>query len=223
MINGTKYHRVTRVKGIINNVGLNLYRAKSDYAEAQKYMHTRGKLGKTVHSLFQKTLEGKNVDIKRYEEEIKEDIILFRDFVDDCRIQPEGLEQPLWSIIMETAGTADYVGWYKSDIEYLPTRGRGKYKEHVEPKFTELSHVIGDWKTSAKIYDDYWLQLASYVFMFEEQTNIKLDGAFIAHFRDNKLTIEEKTYEELKPYIMLFKNCIELFKFTKKILPKVVS
>lgn len=221
LINGTKYYRVTHVKGVINNIGLNLYRAKADYNEAEKYMRKRGRLGTTVHKLFQKTMEGKNVDIEKFEDEIQEDLRLFQDFKMNCNLQHESLEQHMWSEEMNTAGTADFVGWYKSHKEYLPTIGRGKYKEHIEPKFPKLSHVIGDWKTSAKIYDDYWLQLASYVFTFEEQTGIKLAGGFIAHFRDNKLRVEEKTYGELKPYIILFKHCIPLFEFTKKILPKV--
>lgn len=219
-INGAKYYRVTKIKGVINKVGLNNWRAKSDYNETEKYMRARGRVGTTVHKIFQKILEGKNVDITKFEEEIQEDMRLFWNFVDNCNLQPESLEQHLWSVIMGTAGTADYLGWYKSYIEYLPTRGRGKNKEHVEPKFPKLSHVIGDWKTSPKIYNDFWLQLASYVFTFEEQTNIRLDGAFIAQFRDNKMLVEEKTYEELKPYIMLFRQCVDIFKFTKNILPE---
>ena len=220
-INGNKYYRVTKVKSIINNEGLNIYRAKSDYDEATKYMHARGKLGTTVHNLFQKILEGKDVDIEKFEEEIKEDILLFQDFKMNCNLQAESLEQHVWSEKMGTAGTIDFIGWYQSNSEYLPTTGRGKYKEHVESKFPELSHVIGDWKTSPKIYNDFWIQLASYVFTFEEQTGIKLDGGFIARFRDNKLVVEEKTYEELKPYIILFKHCIPLLEFTKNILPRV--
>ena len=220
-INGVKYHRVTKIKNIINNEGLNIYRAKSDYAESQKHMHARGKLGKTVHTLFQKILEGKNVDIKKYETEIKEDIIMFKDFVDDCHIQPEAVEQVLYSRYLGTAGTADYIGWYQSDISYLPLKGRGKNRTNVQPKFPELSHVVGDWKTSPKIHPDFWIQLAAYLFIFEEQTGVKLDGGFIAQFRDNNMTVEEKTYDELIPYFTLFKHCIPLLQFRKNILPGV--
>ena len=219
-INGVKYHRVTKIKNIINNEGLNIYRAKSDYDESQKYMHIRGKLGKTVHALFQKILEGKNVDIKRYETEIKEDITMFKELVNNCHLQPEALEQVLYSMSLSAAGTADYIGSYKSYIPYLPLRGRGKNRKHMQPRFLNLSHVVGDWKTSPRIHPDFWIQLAAYLFMFEEQTGIKLDGGFIAQFRDNKMTVEEKTYDELAPYYTLFKHCIPLLEFRKNILPK---
>lgn len=217
LINGKKYWRVTQVKSVLNQAGLNAWRAKVGNKEANKIMKARQTLGTKVHKLFELILNGHKVNKDNYkEEEVKSDIDLMNELVKNCKLEPFinkcnnklTLEQHLWSSTLDVAGTGDYLGYYTSNKKYLPKK--------AEPKFTKKSKVVGDWKSSAGIYPDYWLQLSAYVFMFEELTGIKLDGAIIAQFRDGKLSVEERTYEELLLYFEAFKSCIECFKYQKK-------
>jgi CRISPR/Cas system-associated exonuclease Cas4 (RecB family) len=215
LINGKKYWRVTQVKNVINKPGLNNWRARKDYKECQKYLHERANLGKKAHKLFQLKLQGNKINQDKYDNEIREDLILFDSIINNCKLSAEATEQHLWSDEFDIAGTADYIGQYKSCIDFLPKKGRGKNRKPVAPKFVKLSHVIGDWKTSPDIYDDFWLQLAAYAYMFEKHTGEKIDGGFIAQFRDGKVKIEEKTRSELNKYFEVMKHCIKVFEFTK--------
>jgi len=75
------------------------------------------------------------------------------------------LNKKLWSDEYGYAGTADFIGQYTSNPDYLV----GGWKAHwKKPAF-----VVGDWKTSRDIYDEYWLQLAAYAWAFYELTGIK--------------------------------------------------
>jgi len=208
LIKGKKYWRVTRVKSVINQPTLNLWRARIGVKEATKIMKERQALGSKMHKLFELKLLGEDINPDNYKnEEIKIDLGLFDTFLVDCEIEAESVEQHLWSNEYGIAGTADYLGSYKSNIKYL--------KRNAEAKFTEKSFVVGDWKSSSGIYKDYWIQLAAYVKMVEDMTGIKPDGAFIAQFRNGKVKVEEQTYEELMKYFGVMKHCIEIFKYTK--------
>jgi len=210
LINGKKFWRVTQVKSVLNQAGLNAWRAKVGNKEANKIMKARQTLGTKVHKLFELILLGHKVNKDNYkDDEVKSDIDLMNEIKDECCIETIKLEQHLWSERYRIAGTADYIGYYKSNKKYLSKK--------AEPKFNEKSLVIGDWKTSAGIYRDYWLQLSAYVFMLEELTGKKAKGAFIAQFRDGNVIIEERTYDELQPFFEAFKSCIKCFEYQKKV------
>ncbi len=206
LINNKKYWRVTRVKSIINKEGLNIWRAMVGNKNANKILHTRAGIGTKMHQVFEMILKEFEIKEKNYPEEVQEDIGLFYKFISNCNILPSNIEQRLWSDELGVAGTADYIGNYRTYEKYLK-RGR-------EPKFENDSHVIGDWKSSSAIHGDYWLQLATYVYMFEQQTGKSLDGAFIAQFRDGKIKVEEKTREELDEYLEIMRHCIPVFEFS---------
>ena len=208
LIDGKKYWRVTRVKGVINQPGLNMWRANVGQRESSKIMHIRQEYGNRFHKLAELILKDKKIGIKNYSKEMQIDLEKFDEFKLHCVIEIEATEQKLYSNDLMIAGTADAILKYKSNKMYLSKK--------AEPKFIESSHVIGDWKTSTGIYPDFWLQLAAYVFIFEELTNIRLDGAFIAQFRDGKIRVEEKTYDELKCYFEIMKHCIKVFEYTKE-------
>lgn len=213
LINGIKYYRVTQIKGVLSQPGLTNWFKYNDGKEIDKIIRERQTLGTKIHKLFELKLQGNKINADNYEEEVKEDLKLFDEICEKCDIIPEALEQHLWNEKYEIAGTADLICKYKSCEEFLPTEGRGKNKKHVNGKFNKSSRVIGDWKSSPSIYNDYWLQIAAYLFMFEKLTDDKLDGAFIAQFRNGKVNIEEKTREELLAYWEVFKHLIEAFRF----------
>lgn len=211
LINGKKYWRVTRVKGVINQPGLNAWRASIGSKEANKIMKIRQNHGTKVHKLVEIILDGNTVNLDNYGDEVRKDVKCFESVIKNCELDVEAVEQHLWNDEWLIAGTADYIGKYKSYKDYLP--------KNIEPKFTDKSHVIGDWKTSSGIFEDYWLQLASYVATFELLTGIKLDGAFIAQVRDGKIRVEEKSYDELMRYWWLMQCLIPVFSYTQGELP----
>jgi hypothetical protein len=188
-LNDKSYSRVTTILNIIAKPGVRNWMAKVGRKKVEAITKRRCDLGTTVHHLFELTLKGKSFNLGNYEAEIREDLDLFDEFRINTCIEPEALEQRLWNNEYGYAGTADYIGRYKSFLKYM-VRGH-------KTKFTKESRVLGDWKTSADIYPQYWLQMAAYVAAFEELTGIKLDGAFIAQFRYGKIRVKEMTYDEL--------------------------
>jgi hypothetical protein len=158
-------------------------------------MRERQKFGSRFHKLGQLILTGNEVSKEEYNAEMQEDIELLLGCIKEYNLVVESIEQPLW--YKEVGGTADYIGY--ADL----------------PQLGKNAHVIGDWKTSASVYDNYWIQLAAYVVMFEKMTGIKLDGAFILHLRNGKANLHEKTYEELLKYYSVFEHCLALYKYTK--------
>jgi len=188
-INGKDYARVTQVLNIIAKPGITSWAARVGRKKVEAIIKRRCDLGTIVHNLFERTLKGESFNLGNYEKEIQDDLNLFDEFKINTCLEPEALEQNIWSNKHGYAGTADYIGQYKSFAKYL-VRGH-------KSKFIKESRVIGDWKTSADIYPQYWLQMAAYIMAFEELTGVKLEGAFIAQFRNGKIRVKEMTYDEL--------------------------
>lgn len=207
LINGKKYWRITSVKGIINQWGLNNWRATVGKKEANRIMKIRQEYGTKFHKLAELMLKGKELS-GDYGKEMKLDLESFDKFNTLCIVEVESTEQKMFSDNLNVAGTCDGIIKYKSNPDFL--------KRNAEPKFTKSSRIIVDWKTSTTIYKEYWLQIAAYVFIFEELTGLKLAGGVIAQFRDGKIRVEEKTREELKCNFECFKHCIKVFECDKE-------
>jgi len=208
-IAGKDYYRVTHVLGIISKHRLRQWIAKVGYKASNKIKETRQVIGTHVHKLIELTLQGEKVNVGSYETEIREDMCRFYEFQKQAELEPEGLEQRLWSNKHGYAGTADYVGYYKSPEKFL-VRGH-------KPKFTKKSFVVGDWKTSKDIYPQYWLQLAAYCYAFKELTDKTPDGAFVCRLRDGTVKVKEKTWEELKLEYDAFLAALELHQWKYRV------
>lgn len=201
-LNGKEYYRVTHVLSIIAKHRLRAWIGKVGYKESNRIVETRQVIGTHVHKLIELILQGKKINLGTYETEIREGICKFHEFNTCAELEPEGLEQRLWSNEHNYAGTADYIGYYKSPKKFL-VRGH-------KAKFTKKSFVIGDWKTAKDIYPQYWQQIAAYAYAFYELTGIKPDGGFVCRIRDGKLKVKEKTWEELQPEFEAFKASLTL-------------
>lgn len=197
IIDGKKYFRVTRVKGAINQPGLNYWRASVGSARANQIMKVRATFGTNMHKLIEVSLMGHEVNAANYDEETQESFALFLQAQAKYDIQAEALEQKLWNDDLGVAGTTDFIG--RANL----------------PKLGTNAHVVFDWKTSKTIYPDFFIQLAAYVFTFEIMTGIKLDGAVILQIRDGKMKIQEKSYDELKKFYSVFKCALCIFKYQK--------
>ena len=208
-LGGKQYIRVTQSLNIISKPGITSWAARVGRKKVEAVLKRRCDLGTIVHNLIERTLKGEKFNLGTYEKEIQEDLTLFDEFKINTCISPEALEQRLWSNKYGYAGTADYIGEYKSFKKYI-VRG-------WKANFPDGAKVVGDWKTSADIYSSYWLQLAAYIMAFEELTGIKLDGGFIAQFRNGKIRIKEKTYKELKVEFKAYLHALALYKWEHKI------
>lgn len=207
-INGHSYCRVTKTLSVIAKNGLFGWYMKVGKRKANTIIKRRQDLGTRVHKLFEDTLAGKKVSTEGMIEEIKEDMKLFNIFKYNCDLKPEELEQRLWNDKYQYAGTADFIGKYTTWKPYC-VRGHDRgFKDDL---------VIGDWKTSRSIYDDYWLQLAAYAYAFWKLTGVKPKGAFIAQFRNGQIKIKERTWDELMEEFEVYKAVLTVYKWKFKI------
>jgi hypothetical protein len=58
--------------------------------------------------------------------------------------------------------------------------------------------------------------MAAYVVAFEKLTGIKLDGAFIAQFRNGRIRVKEMTYDELMLEFKGFIHALGLYECENK-------
>ena len=211
-IDGKRYCRVTRTLSIIAKNGLVGWYMRVGKAGAEKIIKNRQILGTKAHKIFEDMVLGKKVDTSEMIDELQMDARLFKNFNAKCIGKVDKTEQHLWSEDYGYAGTCDYIGNYKSNADWLVHENR---KAPV-PRFEKMSFVIGDWKTSRDIYDDYWLQLAAYVWAFYERTGIKVKGAFIVQFRSGKIRIKERTWDELMETFEVYKSVLILYRWKFK-------
>ena len=203
IIDGRKFVRVTRSLDIISKPGLLIWFQKVGKYTAEKILKDRQVKGTQAHSLFEKILKKEKIDTTKYHDEIQMDVRLFKNFIGQCVVSVDALEQRLWSNTYRYAGTADFIGHYKTNEAWL-VRGQ-------QPLFKNSSLVIGDWKTSRDIYPEYWLQLAAYCIAFKELTGIQVEGAFIAQFRNGKIRIKEKSWKDILMIFEYYKSVLNLY------------
>jgi hypothetical protein len=207
-LNGKSYCRVTNTLSVIAKNGLFGWYMKVGKQKAQAIIKNRQVLGTKVHSIFEHILKGDYEEEEISNEEIKECIRGFKIFKYNTSLEPEGLEQRLWNDKYGYAGTADFIGKYTTWKPYC-VRGHDRGFEN--------DLVIGDWKTSRNIYDDYWLQMAAYAYAFYKLTGIKPKGAFIAQFRNGQIKVKERTWDELMKEFEVYKSVLTVYKWKYKI------
>lgn len=211
-LNGKIYQRVTSTLGIIAKHRLQNWMRKTGFAKANKILETRQNIGIQVHKLCELFLKGESVNLGTYEKEIREGMCKFYEFAKMANLKPDGIEQRLWSNKYGYAGTADYIGQYKSPERFLSSK-IVNHKRVKIPKFKNGAYVIGDWKTSKGFYPTYWLQLAAYAKAFQELTGIKVEGGFITRIRDGKLYVKEMTWKELEKEFEPYLWALKLYKW----------
>jgi len=207
-LNGKSYCRVTKTLSIISKNGLFGWYMHVGKKKAEKIIKDRQVLGTQVHSIFEHILLGDWKDPGNLKDEVKEDVKLFKFFKYNTSLEYDALEQRLWSDKHGYAGTADFIGKYSTHKPYCVRGHNRDFKDDL---------VIGDWKTSRDIYDDYWLQLAAYAMAFYELTGIKVKGAFIAQFRNGYIKVKERSWEELEELFEVYKATLTLYKWKNKI------
>jgi len=207
LINGKSYCRVTETLGVIAKHRLMNWMKRVGEKEANKVLETRQNIGITTHKLIEWTLKDEVYNLGTYENEIQESMCKFYEFRTLASLKPDALEQKLWSNKFGYAGTADYIGTYKT-IEKFLVRTQ-------TPKFTKGGYIILDWKTAKDFYPTYRLQLAAYLVAFEELTKLQIDGGAIVLIRNGKLKIKEWTREELLQEFEVYKALLIVYRWWK--------
>ena len=186
------YVRVTRVLDVIAKPEFYRWYAKVGYKEAIRIRDDRAAFGSRMHKEFQNWLEDKNVWIDDSEMQVSFD--LFKKWCDEHNVKPLELEMRLFNDELETAGTCDFIGWMDNKL------------------------VVLDWKTSKRVYDNYKLQVAVYLYMYEELSGkFMSDGAGIVCFRDGKIVEKYMSRDECIELVDVFRaaRCLYRWKYGK--------
>ena len=150
VIDGKEYVRVTRCLDIIAKPEFYRWFGKHGYEWCTNYRDDRAAFGTRVHKEIQNFLEDENVWLDN--NEMSQVFNNFKEWYNSHDIKPVALEKHLRSDRLMTAGTCDFVGY----IDGVPS--------------------VLDWKTSKKVYDNYPVQVATYLSMY----NSCLDRDFLA-------------------------------------------
>lgn len=114
---------------------------------------------------------------------------------DKHKLKPFLMERPLWSPTEGFCGTPDFIGEFDGEL------------------------AVMDYKTSKKIYAEYWCQLAGLQLMFQEEfgrpikkrvaVNIPKDG--------QELQVEIRDHDErYDKDLRMFRACFELYKWNRE-------
>jgi len=129
--------------GYIDEKGFNEALTASD-----RYGQAAAQMGTNVHKFVQEWLENKTFPQVNNQQELNS-FSAFWKFMNGVKLEPVLLERKIFSKKHQYAGTADFIG------------------------LVDGVRTLLDWKTSERIYESYWLQLAAYVEAMNEE--IKAD------------------------------------------------
>jgi len=115
---------------------------------SDRYGQAAAQMGTNVHKFVQEWLENKTFPQVNNQQELNS-FSAFWKFMNGVKLEPVLLERKIFSKKHQYAGTADFIG------------------------LVDGVRTLLDWKTSERIYESYWLQLAAYVEAMNEE--IKAD------------------------------------------------
>lgn len=185
---------VTEVLSIIRKPFLEKWRGKLGNEECDRIMRESQELGHRFHSAVEAYFRGE--EIEELPQREAEMFALFRGWALDSKFSPMELELHLESKTHLYHGTCDVIG-----------------------KFEDGSIVIGDWKTSSSISDDYGMQLSAYAQAFKETTGTNITEGFILRVDKKagaKCPIEVKRFSDLPKYFDAFLSCKKVWDFVNK-------
>lgn len=206
-LNGYKYFEglgyLPRVSTILNVISKGKYFdnwLKKEGENADKLSAKACDTGTGLHNLLEKIGRGETID----QEISKLELLWVNSFLSwrDKNVRHFLLtEQPIYHSTDLYCGTLDAL---------------------VEMVSGEL--ILIDYKTSARVYDNYFLQVSAYARALEKMRGIRLNGALILRF-DKKAEETQKPMEitpvpELDYHYDIFRHALELFKWQNKKLYK---
>lgn len=187
---------VTTKLGVLDKPGLDRWRADVGWREAELRAHEAAQRGTRIHWGKETLLKGGAIiydpwqrpiytpeRIKELEEKYGE-VWICRNQDEMCQMEkirkqlfllsPDilAVELKVFDLDHRDAGTIDAV--YSIQDGSYEVAGR-------IPLHLSNGIWIEDLKTGREIYDENWLQLAAYTYMFEKKNDVQIQGAMITH------------------------------------------
>lgn len=185
--NGDRYPSITSVLGKQPKPGLDAWKERMGEERATRIMKASGRVGTEFHDACENYILGEPVDVmSRGAEMLFASVKRELKNLDDIR----GLEIPMWSDYLKTAGRSDLIGSYKGIPSIVD------YKNSRHEKTREWCH-------------DYFLQGAAYSRMFYERYGIAIKQIviIIAVWGSPKPTVYiEKVRDWVKPLDQVMKE-----------------
>jgi len=186
-INGKHYVRVTRCLDIIAKPEFYRWFGKHGYEWCTSYRDDRAAFGTRVHKEIQNFLEDKNVWLDN--NEMSQVFEYFKEWYGKHELIPTFLEKHLVSDSLMAAGTCDFIGYMDGKLMVL------------------------DWKTSKKVYDNYPVQVATYLWMYEQMTGSVVDGAGIICFKKDGVVERYMSRDECLELVDVFRHARALYRW----------
>lgn len=214
-VDGVRVPGVTTIIGRFKDAGGLLHWAWKQGKEGKDFRETRdkaGDVGTAAHKLIELHISGEYSQQARlsvlapFSEEdaaaIQNAFAAYMSWADQTGIEILDQERQMISMLFRYGGTPDALG-------------------RVGDKL-----LLGDWKTSGGIYPDYLIQLAAYRQLYHENTNYRIDGAFLCRFDKEKGFFVQRdfTTEEMDVGWNAFERMIRLYSLDqrlKEIVPRV--
>lgn len=165
--------------------------------DSSTYTDEAAKTGSLAHAMVQANLQNDELDMRQYspvQVDLAENaLISFFEWKSRHAIVPIQCETPMVSETMKYGGTIDC---------YCLLDG---------------AHVLLDFKTGKAIYDEYFVQLAAYKNLLEEQ-GLPVDQCRILRIgRDETEGFEERTVTDTRKYFDIFKNLLNVYYLKKEL------
>jgi len=187
LIDGKKYVRVTRILDVIAKPEFYRWYGKHGYKKCKDIMNDRAAFGTRVHKEIFNHLSGEEVWTDN--KEMKDTMDIFTSWAGEHNLDPLFLEHHIKNDEYMYAGTSDFIG------------------------FCDGKKMLLDWKTSKALYDNFYLQVAAYLYAFEKETGTELDGAGILGIRNGVVLFDKISRDECMKLFDVFKAARRIYKW----------
>ncbi len=193
-IGGEEAPSVTQVLSVIDKPFLKRWYGKLGTAECERIVRESQETGHLVHEAIESYFRGEELpELPQKEAKM---FSLVKGWALESRFTPVELELHVKSEKYKYHGTMDTIG-----------------------KFEDGVLVIGDWKTSSGINDEYGVQLSAYAQAYKEETGITVNDGFIVRVdkkEDAKVPFEIRRFSDLPKYFDVFLACLDVWRFVNK-------
>lgn len=199
LADGTRVPGATTITGLLNKPFLVSWANKLglEGIDSSKYTDEAAAVGTLAHALIQAHLQGETLDTTLYspqQVDLAENAVLsFYEWLSHHKVEPLICETPLVSEALRYGGTMDC---------YCMLDG--------EP-------TLLDFKTGKAIYDEYFVQLAGYKNLLEEQGHPVAGCRILRVGRDETEGFEERSVPDTGKYFEIFRRLLDVYYLKKEL------
>ena len=191
--NGLTIPSVTNILGILGKSELYRWYGKHGFEECERMKREAGEWGTELHEAIGLYLKGEEISISSRSAPM---LHSFTEWKERSGFKPLMIEpeEPMISSLWGYQGTFDAVGELDDEL------------------------VVADWKTSARIYPEYGLQLAAYANLWNEAHNHKkhIKTGLIVRIDKKTNLVQAKGFYNLPMYFEVFKSLLPVYDFVKR-------